>query len=117
MAFVEQYQDHYSYVPFYTKSWVDCRPKKRLLKNSVVDKQVLEKMSTYDLMQIVNGRNIDIIEKIIAKRVKEQNAIANQTTIEEVEVEKQKHIVKKRNIQLLQGLANAPRYDRIYGVM
>ena len=116
MAFIEPYQDRYDYVSFYTRSWVDCRPKKRLLKNSVVDKQVLEKMSTADLMTIANSRNIDIIEKIIARRIKEQNAIANHTTIEKIELDKskQKHIAKKRSMQLLQGLACSPDYTRLY---
>lgn len=123
MAFVEPYQDRYDYVPFKVNWYVDCRPKKRLLKNSVVDKQVLENMSTQDLMRIVNARNIDIIEKIIAGRVKEQNAIANHTTIEDMDTkaerdtERLKHVAKKRTMKLMSGLACAPDYKSIYGTI
>ena len=119
MAFVEPYEKRYDYVPFKNKWYVDCRPKKHLLKNSVVDKDVLEKMSTQDLMSIVNARNIKTIEKIIEKRVKLQNRLAKvlageinnieDKTPEEKQAEKLKQVTRKRTLQLNDG------YRKIYG--
>ena len=121
MAFVEPYEQHYQYVPFKHNWYVDVRPKKHLLKNGVPDKTVLEKMPTVELMKIVNVRNIDIIEKIINKRIKLQNAIANHTTVEDMdakadrEAEQLKQAARKKSIQLLDGLACATNYSALYG--
>ena len=75
MAFVEKYLSHYDYVPFKHNWYVDCKPKKRLLKNSQVDSEALAKLSLIELQQVVNPRNVDTVEKIIREKLKEQEQL------------------------------------------
>lgn len=124
--FVEKYLSHYDYVPFKNNWYVDCRPKKRLLKNSEVDSEALSKLSLIELQQVVNPRNVDKVEKIIAQKLKEQERLlkanqqyeyakkrAKKVDMQE-RIERNKHIAKKRAMQLLDGLACSPKYSTIY---
>lgn len=126
MAFVEKYLSHYDYVPFKHNWYVDCKPKKRLLKNSQVDSEALAKLSLIELQQVVNPRNVDEVEKIIKQKLKEQERLLKASQQYEyakkqahkksmkASIERNKHIAKKRTMQLLDGLACAPRYSTIY---
>ena len=124
--FVEKYLSHYDYVPFKNNWYVDCKPKKRLLKNSQVDKEALAELSLIELQQVVNPRNVDTVEKIIKQKLKEQERLlkasqqyeyakkrAKKVAMRE-SIERNKQIAKKRTIQLLDGLACSPRYSTIY---
>ena len=126
MAFVEKYLSHYDYVPFRNNWYVDCKPKKRLLKNSEVDADALAKLSLIELQQVVNPRNVDTVEKIIKQKLKEQERLlkasrqyeyakkrAKKVAMRE-SVERNKQITKKRTIKLMGGLACSPDYARIY---
>ena len=126
MAFVEKYLSHSDYVPFKNNWYVDCKPKKRLLKNSEVDADALSKLSLIELQQVVNPRNVDTVEKIIKQKLKEQERLlkasqhyeyvkkrAKKVDMDE-RIERNKHIAKKRTMQLLDGLACSPRYSTIY---
>ena len=126
MAFVEKYLSHYDYVPFKHNWYVACKPKKRLLKNSQVDKEALAELSLIELQQVVNPRNVDTVEKIIKQKLKEQERLlkasqqyeyakkrAKKVAMRE-SIERNKQIAKKRTIQLLDGLACSPRYSTIY---
>ena len=104
--FVESYLSHYDYVPFKHNWYVDCKPKKRLLKNSEVDIDALNKLSLFELQQVVNPRNVDKVEKIIKQKLKEQERL--------LKASQQYEYAKKRTIQLLSGLACSPDYARIY---
>ena len=79
MAFVEKYYDRYDYVPFKTNWFVDVRSKRHLLKDSVVDKDVLSKMSLAELQTIVNPRNVDVVERIIKEKLKEQKRLLKES--------------------------------------
>ena len=126
MAFVEKYLSHYDYVPFKHNWYVACKPKKRLLKNSQVDKEALAELSLIELQQVVNPRNVDVIEKIIKQKLKEQEQLLKASQQYEYakkrtkkvamreSIEHNKHIVKKRTIKLMNGLACSPRYSTIY---
>lgn len=126
MAFVEKYLSHYDYVPFKHNWYVDCKPKKRLLKNSQVDSEALAKLSLIELQQVVNPRNIDVVEKIIKQKLKEQKRLLKASQQHEYakkrtkkvamreSIERNKQITKKRTMQLLGGLACSPDYARIY---
>lgn len=126
MAFVEKYLSRYDYVPFKNNWYVDCKPKKRLLKNSQIDSGALSKLSLIELQQVVNPRNVDTVEKIIAQKLKEQERLlkasqqyeyakkrAKKVDMDE-RIERNKHIAKKRTMKLMDGLACAPRYSTIY---
>lgn len=124
--FVESYLSHYDYVPFRNNWYVDCRPKKRLLKNSQVDKEALAKLSLIELQQVVNPRNVDTVEKIIEQKLREQKRLLKASQQHEytkkheykksmkASIERNKQIAKKRTMQLLGGLACSPDYARIY---
>lgn len=126
MAFVEKYLSRYDYVPFKHNWYVDCKPKKRLLKNSQVDSNALSKLSLIELQQIVNPRNVDVVEKIIAQKLKEQERLLKASQQYEYakkrtkkvamreSIERNKQIAKKRTIKLMDGLACTPRYSTIY---
>ena len=124
--FVEKYLSHYDYVPFKNNWYVDCKPKKRLLRNSQVDSEALSKLSLFELQQVVNPRNVDTVEKIIKQKLKEQERLLKASQQYEytkkqahkksmqASIERNKQITKKRTIQLLGGLACSPNYARIY---
>ena len=124
--FVEKYLSHYDYVPFKHNWYVDCKPKKRLLKNSQVDSDALSKLSLIELQQVVNSRNVDTVEKIIKQKLKEQEQLLKASRQYDYakkqerkksmqdSIERNKHITKKRTIKLMSGLACAPDYARIY---
>lgn len=83
-------------------------------------KKNLDKFTIMDLQMMANDKNISDIEKFIAIKIKEQKAIVNDCSVDELitaeqkQTEKLKHATRKKSIQLLDGLACAPRYSTIY---
>ena len=126
MAYAEKYLPRYDYVPFKNNWYVDCRPKKRLLKNSVVDVETLGELSLFELQQVVNPRNVDKVEKIIKQKIKEQEQLLKASQqfdyakkkekkeLQEKVQERAKIYARKRTMQLLNGIAGFPNYSRIY---
>lgn len=126
MAYAEKYLPRYNYVPFKSNWYVDCTPKKRLLKNSEVDVEALSKLSLFELQKVVNPRNVDEVEKIIKQKIKEQEQLLKECQqfdyakkqekkqVQEYVQERAKVYARKRTVQLLNGLACSPNYSRIY---
>lgn len=126
MAYAEKYLPRYDYVPFKSNWYVDCTPKKRLLKNSEVDVEALSKLSLFELQKVVNPRNVDEVEKIIKQKIKEQEQLLKECEQfdyakkqEKKQVQKQvqeraKMYAHKRAVQLLNGLACSPNFSRMY---
>lgn len=126
MAYAEKYLPRYNYVPFKNNWYVDCRPKKRLLKNSVVDVDALSELSLFELQQVVNPRNVEQVEKIIKQKIKEQERLLKASQqfdyakkqekkkLQEQVQERTKMYARKRTMQLMDGIACSPYYSRIY---
>jgi len=99
--FVENYLSNYDYVPFKNGWYVNCRAKKRLLKNGKVDKDVLKNMSINELQSIVNPRNVDLVEQIINEKVNQQKRLLAQHDKQRKEynqlVEKCRNRIKQKN--------------------